>query len=714
MENETDFKFYLKWDFSNLLKDYNGEFGYLILSPWMAGFNNLRMSLELAVSIAYLTNRKLVLPPAYILPSQLYNCKEKSGIEDYFQLDEGLGVKFLSFNNFCNIKNINEDLESAKKISKVLNYDCIANVLNFEKVIPPKDFLKFRKYINAKDYFTNEECIFLDRNLLGVPEQTIYTSLDTEIKKLIAKYVRYKPELFDIAGQFINKLKDKNYYAIHIRRGDHPSQYKQLAITSEEMIENIKDIIPFGSKLYIATDHQDEDFFKIFKEKYEVYFYKDLNNLFGEKYKNINLHWIPIIEQLICSRSIKFIGNKLSTLSNLIYRIRGYMNDIEDKNYYINTEKFNEFQQCNFLQDQKYIANWARYYKDSWDFNKEKIFVSIASFCDTDVINTIKSLTEEAFDPDRVYIGLHLQDNEDFYKKILSYNFKNLKIKFTPTELTKGVHWARNKIKEELYNNEDYFLQLDSHSRVKKNWDNILINQYKSFGLEKVVISTYPNHFDIPDDEKKYLSVPNNAPLKIVGFLNPDQLDNRVKVSNINSLNDYQMENAYWIAAGFFFTKKEWLKEIKYSDYITCKGEEDIMTFASYLNGWNLKISSEATVWHNYDYKVKKSNDQSGAHNATSGKPYRDRNAKYFIEDKSINIINDYIFNNIYERSLNDLENYFDIKLKNPADYGLLISPKKIIKTKPKTKLKEEKLEVLKVKRNLPKIRDFKKNLTNI
>ena len=671
-QSDTDYLYYLKWNFSNIFKNYDGESGYLIITLWPGGFNNLRMSFELGVAIAYLTNRKLVLPPKYTIYSPLYEAYEKnkdeSGIEDYFQLEE-VGIKILTFKEFCDIKKLNEDLESVKNISKVLNYDCVANVLNFEKVIPPNDFLKSRKYINAKDFFTNEECIFLDKNLLGDSEQTIYTSLNLEIKKLIAKYVRYKPELFDIAWRYINKLKDKNYYAIHIRRNDH--QYKELAVSAETVLGNIKDIIPLGARVYIATDHKDKNFFKLFKEKYEVYFYDDLVESLGGEYSNIISNWIPIIEQLICTRSIKFIGNDLSTLSSLVYKMRGYMDDVEDKNYYINTEEFNSKKQCTFLEDKNYKANWARYYKDSWDFRKEKILVSIASFCDTDVINTIKSLIEEAFDSDRVYIGLHLQDNEDFYKKILSYNFKNLKIKFTPTELTKGVHWARNKVKEELYDNEDYFLQLDSHSRVKKNWDNILINQYKSFGLEKVILSTYPNHFDIPDEEKKYLLKPNNAPLKVFAFLNDDIEDNRLQVKNIESLKDYEMVNAYWISGGFFFTSKKWLKEVVYSDYIVYKGEEDIMTLLSFLKGWNLKLASEATVWHNYNAKLKNPIDEPGAENPSTGEVYRKYNHNYFIKDKSVRLLNHYLFEYVHEKSLEDLEKYFDIKLKIPQTINI-------------------------------------------
>lgn len=668
-QSNTDYLYYLKWNFSEILKDYNGENGYLIITLWPGGFNNLRMSYELGMAIAYLTNRKLVLPPKYTIYSPLYQAYEKnkdeSGIEDYFQLEE-TGVKVLTFKEFCEIKNLKEDIDLVKGMSKLLNYDCVKNVLNFEKVVPPKNFLKNRPYINSKDYFTNEEFIFLDKNLLGDSEQTIYTSFDLEIKKLVSKYARYKTELFDIAWQYINKLKDKSYYAIHIRRNDH--QYKHLAVSAETVLENIKDIIPNGAKLYIATDHKDKNFFNLFKEKYDIYFYDDLVSALEHKYSNIISNWIPIIEQLICTRAIKFIGNDLSTLSSLVYKMRGFMNDIEDKNYYINTEKFQESKQCKFIEDQKYIANWARYYKDSWDFNKEKIFVSIASFCDTDVINTIKSLIDEAFDPERVHIGLHLQDNEDFYKKILSYNFKNLKIKFTRKDQTKGVHWARNKIKEELYNDEDYFLQIDSHTRVKKNWDNILINQYKSFGLDKVIISTYPNHFDIPSNDKKYLSFPHNAPLIVTGFFSKDENDNRVKVKNIESLKDYDMINAYWISAGFFFTRKEWVKQIIYSDEITYKGEEDLLTFLSYLNGWNIRLPSEATVWHNYNYKIKKPHDKAGSENPTSGEPYRIHNNEYFLKDRAVELLNYYLFNFSYERSLEDLEHYFNIKLKTPKN----------------------------------------------
>jgi len=66
-------------------------------------------------------------------------------------------------------------------------------------------------------------------------------------------------------------------------------------------------------------------------------------------------------------------------------------------------------------------------------------------------------------------VVVHLQDTEERYFELLNLNFPGLKIIFTPYYETKGVVWAREKIKE-CIDNEPYFLQVDSHSRVKKNW----------------------------------------------------------------------------------------------------------------------------------------------------------------------------------------------------------------------------------------------------
>ena len=299
-QQRTDYLYYLKYNFNSIFKFYDGSKGYLIFRPWPAGFNNIRMSLEMAVCLAYLTNRTLILTPLIRIPP----LQGESDISSFFDTSD-LGIKSISFDDFCSLKNIPNNWDGVRSISKILDYDAVANVVNFEKISPPTKFLKGRSYINDEDYFTDEECIFLDGNLLGISYQTIYTSLDDEIKKLIAKYVTYKSEIFDLAWQFVNYLEDKSYYSIHIRRDDF--QYKELRISCEEILDNIKDIIPFGSKLYIATDHKDKLFFNPLAEHYTLLFYDDIFSKV-KIYDGFNVNYIPIIEQLICTRSIKFIG----------------------------------------------------------------------------------------------------------------------------------------------------------------------------------------------------------------------------------------------------------------------------------------------------------------------------------------------------------------------------------------------------------------------
>ena len=647
-QQRTDYLYHLKYNFDSIFKFYNGSKGYLIFEPYHAGFNNVRMSLELILCITYLTNRTLVLPPPIVLLKG--HSPDVLTYSDFFDTDD-LGVKSISFDEFCSLKNISNDLNSAKDISKVLNYDSVNNIVNFEKINPSNGFSKNRQNIKSSDYFTDEECIFFDSNLLGITHQTLFTSLNTEIKKLVAKHVKFKSEIFDLAWQFINKLGDQQYYSMHIRRNDF--QYEDVRVSAEQVLENIKNIIPFGSKLYIATDHKDKSFFHPFFSKYNVIFYDTLLpqiNVYGD----INNNWVSLIEQLICTRSIKFIGNKFSTLSSLIFRMRGCMGDIQDKTYYVNTEAFSPEEQCIFKDAIIFTGNWIREYSDSFNFDDKSIFVSVASYCDSRVTDTLTSIYNEATNPNRVFVGLHLQDTQEAYDELLKYDFPNLRIKFTLKENAQGVVWARNKIKEELYSDEDYFMQIDSHSRVKKNWDNILINQYENIDEDKVIISTYPNHFDIPDYEKKYLNVPYNTPLRIKRHLLEDSIDNRCQSENLASLEDYQVRESRWVAAGFLFTTKAWLDEVKLPNEIRFNGEEDYLTFLSYLKGWNIRVPSEATVWHNYDFK-----------DSTTNEPYREHNNSYLITDHSKELVNEMLFNSGYERTIEQLEEYFNIKLRH-------------------------------------------------
>jgi hypothetical protein len=355
----NDLYYYKKWDFSDIFKNYIGDDGYVIFKPWTGGFNNIRMSLELAVCIAYLSNKTLVLPPKY----QMYLLRDEFGLEDFFDISD-LKVKNISLKTFCSIKNIELDFNAVKEVAIEITEkeDRIFRLDNSEM---SESFRKNREVINLTNTIKNNECVYFNANLLGNFYIKLFSENNIHFNKLIAKHVHYLPKLFDIASKPINWLGDIQYYAIHIRRNDF--QYKHLFITAEEIFQNIKEIIPHGARLYVATDHTDMQFFDPLRKNYKLYFYKDIVSQLDT---DIHYNYVPIIEQLICSRSIKFIGNDLSTLSSYIYRIRGYMEDILDKNYYINTRPYQQVDQLYFKENSNFGGNWTREYKDSWNFNK--------------------------------------------------------------------------------------------------------------------------------------------------------------------------------------------------------------------------------------------------------------------------------------------------------------------------------------------------------
>jgi len=677
-ENQGDYFYWLKYDFDNLFKFYDGTDGYLVFRPWPGGFNNIRMSLELAAVFAYLKNRTLVLPPTY----PMYLLQGDSNLSDFFDLGD-MGIVTKGFEEFCDLEGIERSWDAIEHKYEATEIRAIngentntADVsLNFEKIIPPKNFTKWKRLVPwEKIVDDSKPVIFFNKNLLGNFYQVVYSSRMQQVKQYVARHIHYRADVFDLAWEFILQLGDKGYYAMHIRRNDF--QYDHVRIPCEAISEHIDNRIPAGSVLYIATDHKEKGFFKPLKDKYDVFFYGDLS---CDREFDSNL--IPIVEQLICTRAELFIGQDYSTFSSYIYRLRGYMDDIANKSYHVNTYEYKISDQFPLLQTPHFVANWHREHKDAWKFYEPSIFISVASYRDSQLHRTVESALKHASNPGRIFIGINLQDSQQRYSDLLSRSYPNTRILFTPPEQSQGVIPVRRKLIEDLYEGEDYFLQIDSHTRFKDNWDNILINQIQSIPADKVIISTYPNEFTYPDPDMEYLKLPHNAPLVFDKFKSADSRDNRFKPKNLGPLKDYEVADNKRIAAGFLFTDSRWIQEVPLPEEgIICNGEEDYLTFLSYLKGWDIKVPAEAVVWHNYDWR-----DREGKpyrfHNWHSydwrdreGKPYRFHNDALGknMEDRTIDIINDILFDQRHARSLKELESYLGIVFKKQTFKRLL------------------------------------------
>ena len=366
--------------------------------------------------------------------------------------------------------------------------------------------------------------------------------------------------------------------------------------------DNIKNVIPERSRLYISTDEVDKTFFDLLREHYELYFYEDVEHLI---YSNISEDLIGPIEQLICARATTFIGTKLSTFSTYIYRLRGYMKEVSDKRFLTyNVE-------CQPDKEEKYwwAGVWAREYAQGWEaikeiehFNPEltitpkTLFVSVASYRDTQLTDTIDSLFANQSGQNTIIVGVCMQDTEENYNTFKYKEHPNVKVHFMPYTEAKGVGFARNLIQQQLFSDEDYFLQIDSHSRACKNWDSTLIRQLKDCATNKAILSTYPNAFDVTDKEQRYFKS-NTCP-----YLKINNLDDtgKMHVTSAGIVEKGKPMLGFWVAAGFLFTKGQWCREVVYSTDFYFTGEEDHISVMSHVTGWDVYVPDTSTIWHDY------------------------------------------------------------------------------------------------------------------
>lgn len=229
------------------------------------------------------------------------------------------------------------------------------------------------------------------------------------------------------------------------------------------------------------------------------------------------------------------------------------------------------------------------------------IFVSIASYRDNICNNTIKSLYDNAKNPGLIYVGICQQNNynEDI-DCINDIDFKNIKIIRIPFHEAKGPTYARY-LCSTLWNGEEYFLQIDSHTTFVKNWDEkciSMINEIKKLGMSnKPVLSHYPNEI------KKMIEYTENP--FMVTRITKSYFTDRDMISFygaeiMNSNNQYYQTP--FVAGGMFFCESKFLEELPYDptlDYLF-NGEEILHSIRFYTNNWDIFTPKENIVFHEY------------------------------------------------------------------------------------------------------------------
>lgn len=233
--------------------------------------------------------------------------------------------------------------------------------------------------------------------------------------------------------------------------------------------------------------------------------------------------------------------------------------------------------------------------------NEKTIFVSIASYRDIDVTNTIDNLFEKAKFPNRIIVGLFIQDTREEVIRISNFDSahqysNNIKFKAIEYSEAKGCGWARNEILKELFSNEDYFLCVDSHSRFLNEWDVEYINQLEKLP-PKSVISVFPQAFEFNETYEEYskrsissIYTPN-APTWTSDFISPHCMREPKE--------DY--EKVITISGGNLFGKGEIVDILKVNKYYNPTMEQEIYSLLLFKSGYDIYAIRKNIIWHKYN-----------------------------------------------------------------------------------------------------------------
>ena len=238
------------------------------------------------------------------------------------------------------------------------------------------------------------------------------------------------------------------------------------------------------------------------------------------------------------------------------------------------------------------------------------IFVSIASYRDRMCSRTLSSLYAEAKNPSRVFVGICQQndhaidtdcvlgvdlESELFQEWVVS----NVRILRIPNDQAQGPTFARYYCSL-LYNQEDFFFQIDSHSLFTKYWDERLITmiddlQFK-YNIPKPVISHYCDIY------QNYSSEPLNGTVTTMTSmgLEENHMIFFLGAEYLPTLSHPRV--GAFISGQMFFCSGEFLKELPFDPFLPDLffGEEILLTLRFYTHGYDIFTPNQNIIYHSY------------------------------------------------------------------------------------------------------------------
>lgn len=219
----------------------------------------------------------------------------------------------------------------------------------------------------------------------------------------------------------------------------------------------------------------------------------------------------------------------------------------------------------------------------------KKIFISIPSYEDETLVDTIKDAILKAEFPDRLVFGIALQ-----YKTLpepdLSFIKQNKKIIRFDVDSRPGIIEIRKKIAD-LISDEDYFLGIDAHTVFSQNWDTVLIDSHEHLkqmtGNNNIAIGDRIINYNT-EDINKFLYIENRYMLDVnEGMFHIGCEQDPRFIYGIKQDDAILFKKEYFVSANFWFVTTDYHKLNKFPDYHKSVCEEPELSISLYCSGYD-------------------------------------------------------------------------------------------------------------------------------
>lgn len=229
-------------------------------------------------------------------------------------------------------------------------------------------------------------------------------------------------------------------------------------------------------------------------------------------------------------------------------------------------------------------------------------FVSIASYCDPLLTQTIEDALDNAQHPDSIRFGVVEQSTVSYADKLNSVARKQVRLLSVDPTQSRGACWAR-ALAMAMYGDEDWFFQIDAHTIFDKHWDSYFVDAWVKCTQQsnKPYIAGYPHAYEIKDGVKTKTPHTQNI---IGNVVSKDKTfpDSLIDLSFTPTfVEQSEPVKGFHLAAGCVFAPGSFVYEVPYDPHMYFSGEEALLALRAYTHGWDLFHIPKLPVYHYYD-----------------------------------------------------------------------------------------------------------------